>query len=52
MEQSNFGSELDKEPLSNVDSDFGFSDADDMRLNNNCSPDSGSSSIDYEFKDL
>ncbi|KAF2882900.1 hypothetical protein ILUMI_23286 [Ignelater luminosus] len=52
MEQSNFGCELDKEPLSNVDSDFGFSDADDMRLNNNCSPDSGSSSIDYEFKDF
>lgn len=53
MEQSNFDSELDNGNLSNVDTDCGLSsDADELRMINNSSPESATSSTGYELNDF
>ncbi|KAF5276703.1 hypothetical protein FQA39_LY06507 [Lamprigera yunnana] len=53
MEQSNFDSELDNGSFSNVDTDCGLSsDADELRMVNNSSPESAASSTGYELNDF
>ncbi|KAK5639056.1 hypothetical protein RI129_011548 [Pyrocoelia pectoralis] len=53
MEHSNFDSETDNVSFSTIDTDCGLSsDADELRMTNNSSPESATSSTGYELNDL